>query len=503
VKRSVCALLILASSVVLGANVETLAERSHAQARALLDRAVAALGGAQALRDIEVVRLKLDGDTWPRFQMPTPAPPFETGKLDETVVVDFKNNRIALEQQGSGAGFENHNSVVITAGEGVALDHRSRTMTPIPGSQSNQQQFVQYYRRIPHLLLRQALERPTSLRYLGAEEFNGKPHEAFTFVMADTQQVAVYVDVATNLVSKYELVFFDALDGDDVSEIIFGGYVTAGAQRVPTTWTRMQAGVKVAEARISVELNPAITDDLFKLTAAGYQRVTPAPTTVPEQVEKLADGVYVVQNVAGQNQNTMAVEFKDYIVAVEAPGTSEGAEEVIKRIKLAIPGKPIRYVAMTHHHDDHIGGLRTFIAEGAMVITTQGNRDTVEALAAAPQSDRLAKNPRTPQFAFVEKGRRVLTDGKQRIEFLDVGPNPHAKEMLIAYLPKHRVVFQGDLFFLPNNDAPPGPPQPTLASFAKKVAELKLDIDRFASVHGRTGTRAEFEQAVSGKPDKT
>jgi glyoxylase-like metal-dependent hydrolase (beta-lactamase superfamily II) len=500
VKRSVCALLILASPVVLGENVETLAERSHAQARAVLDRAVQAFGGPQALRDIEVVRLTLDGATWPRFQMPTPAPPYDAGSLRETVVVDFKNNRIALEQQGSGAGFANRNGVVITAGEGVAFDHRSRTMTPIPGSQSNQQQFVQYYRRIPHLLLRQALERPTSLRYLGTEDFNGKPHEAFTFVMADTQQVAVYVDAATSLVSKYELVYFDSMDGDDVSEIVFGGYVMVGAQRVPTTWTRMQAGVKVADAKISVELNPAINDDLFKLTVAGYQRVTPAPTTLPEQVEKLADGVYVVHNVAGQNQNTMAVEFKDYIVAVEAPGTSEGAEEVIKRIKLAIPGKPIRYVAMTHHHEDHIGGLRSFIAEGATVITTQANRDTVAGLAAAPQADRLAENPRAPQFAFVEKGRRVLTDGKQRIEFLDVGPNPHAKEMLIAYLPRHRIVFQGDLFFLPNNDAPPGPPQDTLASFARKVAELKLDIDRFASVHGRTATKAEFDQAVSGKP---
>src|SRR5687768_10716153 len=192
-KRSVFALLFL-TTMAFAENVETMAERSHAQARAVLDRAVEALGGPQALRKIEVVRLKIDGQTWPRFQMPTPDPPFETGVLRETVLVDFKNNRLALEQQGAGAGFENHNGVVITAGEGFAYDHRARTMTPIPGSQSSQQQFVQYYRRIPHLLLRQALDRSTSLRFLGTENFNGRPHEAFTFVMPDTQQVAVYVD---------------------------------------------------------------------------------------------------------------------------------------------------------------------------------------------------------------------------------------------------------------------------------------------------------------------
>ena len=499
-KHSAFILCILASPVVLGENAETLAERSHAQARAVLDRAVQALGGAQSLRSIEVVRLRLDGVTWPRFQMPTPEPPFESATLRETVLVDFKNNRLALEQQGSGAGFENHNGVVITTGQGANYDHRARTITPIPGSQSNQQQFVQYYRRVPHLLLRQAIERPTSLRYLGTENFNGRPHEAFTFVMADTQQVGVYVDSATHLVSKYELVFVDPVAGDDVSEIIFGNYVSTGTQQIPTTWTWMQAGQKVADAKISVELNPAITDEAFKIAAADYRRVEPQPDTLPEQVEKLAAGVYVVHNVAGQNQNSMAVEFKDYIVVVEAPGSSDGADQVIERIKQTIPNKPIRYVAMTHHHGDHIGGLRSFIAEGATVITTQANRSTVEAMAVAPQSDRLAKNPRAPQFAFLEKGRRVLSDGTQRLELIDIGPNPHAKEMVIAYLPKQRIVFQGDLFFMPVNDALAGPPQETTLSFASKLGELKLHFDRIASVHGRTATKEEFEQAVGQKP---
>ena len=151
----------------------------------------------------------------------------------------------------------------------------------------------------------------------------------------------------------------------------------------------------------------------------------------------------MIQNVAGQNQNTLAVEFKDYIVAVEAPGSSAGAEEVIKRIKAAIPGKPIRYVAMTHHHGDHIGGLRSFIAEGATVITTQGNREVVETMAAAPQLDRLAKSPRKPEFLFLQRGKRVLTDGTRTLELIDIGPNPHAREMVVAYLPKERVAVPG------------------------------------------------------------
>ena len=56
------------------------------------------------MRDIEAVRLQLEGETWPRLQMTTPAPPFEAGTQHETLLVDFKNNRLLLEQRGDGAG---------------------------------------------------------------------------------------------------------------------------------------------------------------------------------------------------------------------------------------------------------------------------------------------------------------------------------------------------------------------------------------------------------------
>ncbi len=71
--------------------------------------------------------------------------------------------------------------------------------------------------------------------------------------------------------------------------------------------------------------------------------------------------------------------------------------------------------------------------------------------------------------------------------------------MVIAYLPQQRIVFQGDLFFLPNNDAPVGPPQASTLSFAQKLKETGLAVERIASVHGRTATMAEFLQALQEK----
>ena len=492
-------LLVLCTSLAYAAeDPKTLTARSQAKARKVVDSAVAAIGGRDALQGIETLKLQLQGETWPRLQMPTPGPPFEPGQFQETLVLDLKDNRLSLEQRVSGAGFDGHNTVVIKAGEGSAYDHRARTVTPIPAEQTTQQQFVQYYRRLPNLILRQALDGANSLRYLGDDQFNGRKHNVVTFVMPDTQQVALYVDASTALVSKYELVFTDPLRGQSASEIIFSDYASAGKLKVPQTWTWRLAGDVVARYKVNAQFNAGGLDKAFEMADTGFSKVSALPLTLKPNVEKLADGVYVIHNVAGQNQNTMAVEFKDYIVAVEAPGTSEGAESVIKRIKETIPGKPIRYVAVTHHHGDHIGGLRSFIAEGATIITTRGNRAVVETMAAAPQNDRLSKNPRKPEFMFVDGGKRVVTDGEQTVELIDVGPNPHAREMLIAYLPKQRVLFQGDLFFLPNNDAPVGPPQPTTISFAQKLKEKGLAVDRIASVHGRTATMADFLKALDG-----
>jgi glyoxylase-like metal-dependent hydrolase (beta-lactamase superfamily II) len=494
----VLSLVCCAASADTSQNVETMSERSQASARAVLDRAVDAIGGAEALRSIEVVRLKLEGETWPRLQMPTAAPPFEAGTQKETLLIDLKNNRLRLEQEADGSGFEGHNTVVIKSGEGTNYDHRALTATPIPAAQATQQQFTQYYRRLPNLLLKQALDRTNSLRYLGQDQLDGRTHDVITFVMADTQQVAVYVDASTNLVSKYELVFVDPLTGVDSSEILFGDYTSVGKLKAPTTWSNRFAGDVSSKFKLQVDFNPSVTDQSFDGPASGFTKVAALPDTLQEKIEKLDEGVFVIQNVAGQNQNTLAIEFKDYIMAVEAPGSSEGAEEVIKRIKAAIPNKPIRYVAMTHHHSDHIGGLRPFIAEGATVITTPGNRQVVDMMAKAPQVDRLAKNPRVPEILTIEKGKRVMSDGTRTVELIDIGPNPHTKEMVVAYLPKQKILFQGDLFFVPANDAPIGPPQAPTVTFAKWLSDKKLAVDRIASVHGATATIEQFNAATNG-----
>ena len=487
----------LTATVVSAADSETFLERSQSRARVVLDRAVDALGGAQTLRGIEAIRVRMTGDNWPRLQAPTAKAPFETATQDETLLVDFKNNVMVRDLKTTGAGFEGNTTFVIQAGAGMQYDHRARTATPIPAAQSSQQQFTQYYRRLPNLLLVQALNNTNSLRYLGEDRFDGRPHEVFTFVMADTQQVAVYVDAKTNLVSKYELIFVDGIEGEESSEIMYGDYAPLGATKVPRTFSTRQVGELSAKLKVEAEINPA--NRTPPAMGEGYAQVAAIPATLPQEVEQLAPGVYSLRNFAGNNQNTLVVEFSDHVVAVEAAGTSSGSDASIAKIKELSPNKPIRYVVMTHHHGDHIGGVRSYIAEGATVVTTPGNVEVVRAMAASKQNDRLGRSPRDVQITQIEKGKRVLSDATQTLELIDIGPNPHAQEMVVAYLPKQRILFQGDLFGIPNNDAPQGPPQATTVAFAEKLKTMKLSVDRIVGVHGKTATMEQFRQAMEAR----
>jgi len=164
------------------------------------------------------------------------------------------------------------------------------------------------------------------------------------------------------------------------------------------------------------------------------------------------------------------------------------------------PGKTVKYVVITHHHDDHSGGVRSYVAEGITIVTTSTNQHYFETMAASHFSinrDDQTQRQGKPVFAFVENKKRIFTDGKQTVEIIDIGPSPHANEMLIAYLPKEKIVFQGDLVNLPNT----GKYSPTTVNdstvhFFDSIKRLGLNVDRITAVHGPSTTLDDLRKAI-------
>ena len=162
-------------------------------------------------------------------------------------------------------------------------------------------------------------------------------------------------------------------------------------------------------------------------------------------------------------------------------------ERYISLIKQAVPGKPIRYVVLTHHHGDHMGGVRAFIAEGATVLAPPATAALVERVAAAPHTlaaDRLSAAPRALRLEVV-RGERTVADGRRTITLVDVGENPHGVEMLVAHLPAERLMFVSDLLDPTAVERYPKPGHAALDRFfGGWLTRSGLSPERIYTMHG-------------------
>lgn len=237
------------------------------------------------------------------------------------------------------------------------------------------------------------------------------------------------------------------------------------------------------------------------------------PVTVPEPVrraafpvrvetQKLADGVYLL---GGGSHNSVAVEFKDYVAVVEAPLNERRNLAVIEEIVKLIPNKPIRFLVNTHQHFDHAGGLRTYMHIGATIITHEKNfsfyrRDVLNYAPRTLEPDMLSLWPPTEvaegyQYETVRENY-ILSDGSRSMHISYVQPLAHAEGMLMAYLPKEKIVIEADLF-----DALPGNTTATAANrtFFNHVKRLGLDVTTIAPIHGKAVLWSDFA-ALIGTP---
>jgi glyoxylase-like metal-dependent hydrolase (beta-lactamase superfamily II) len=234
------------------------------------------------------------------------------------------------------------------------------------------------------------------------------------------------------------------------------------------------------------------------------------------QSEKLADGVWFL---GGGSHNSMAVEFRDFVTVVEAPLSEDRSIAVIDEVHRLIPNKPIRYVVNTHHHYDHSGGLRTYVAEGAIIVTHEANREFYEGVLFYPgqrtlQPDRLSLDPlhdnlKVPRFATMAhhepagswtEGKYVISDGTRTMDIHTIQGLAHAVAMLVAYLPKEKIVVNADLYSPPaQGAAPPVTPPPSAVTFSNNLRRLGLDVAQHVPIHGRVGTHEEFLKII-GRP---
>jgi glyoxylase-like metal-dependent hydrolase (beta-lactamase superfamily II) len=308
-----------------------------------------------------------------------------------------------------------------------------------------------------------------------------------------------------NMIERIETWVEHPILGDLQVEALYMDYRDFGGAKVPTRIVQKRAGFQTFEATVkTAAVNPANLAQLLQPsspTGGGAPGGTPqgaggaggrgaAPQPPAPQAEKLADGVYRITG----GYVALAVEFKDHVVVLEGGQSEARGLAVIAEAKRAIPNKPIRYVVNTHAHFDHASGLAPFAAEGITIITHENNKDFLEKALGAPRTlvgDALAKANRKPRVESAGD-RRILRDDTRTIELHHVKNLEHSDGMLVAFLPKEKILFSADF----NVPAAGQPVSPAIATLVQNVDRLKLEFDRHVLVHApnpdRPMTRADM-----------
>jgi len=140
------------------------------------------------------------------------------------------------------------------------------------------------------------------------------------------------------------------------------------------------------------------------------------------------------------------------------------------------------------------------VDEGATVVTHQANQAFYQKAWSAPRTlnpDRLSNSKKTAKFTTVTDKRVLTGAGGRTIELHLIKGNPHNAELLMAWLPADKILFQSDMFqpLNPNQAVPP--PSPTLTNFSENLTRLNIKPEQIPGGHGsRAGTMADLNKAL-------
>ena len=349
-----------------------------------------------------------------------------------------------------------------------------------------------------------------------SQSMNGKKYTVVSFAVDAKAPSGVpytirgYID-GQSMLDKVEAAIEEPnLIGDMVVEQSFSSYKDFSGVKFPTKIVQKRAGLSWTDLTVAdVKTNPAAPPPPAPAGARGGGGGGrgggrgDAPGPPPISTKKLGEGIYMTTGA----YRSVAVEFRDHIVLIEAPNNEMTTTNIISEVKKAIPNKPIKYVVNTHTHFDHSGGLRAAVAEGATIITHESNKGLYEKWFGNTRTlvmpDRLSQSEKKARFEYIVE-KKVLKDETNTAELYHLKGVAHAEDIIVAYLPKIKTVVEADAF---NAPAPNAPVPQTINGFEKQFASemdrLKIDYTTIVPIHQPAGgdreiTRADLLKNIGG-----
>jgi hypothetical protein len=209
----------------------------------------------------------------------------------------------------------------------------------------------------------------------------------------------VAFDPATGLPARVRTLDYDNVWGDVTYEVVLSDWRDFDGAKIPMNRVTELNGRRVIETMFTeLRVNAPVDASRFEVPAAlRAEAAKPATRHVPYQwvmrrqfigvymdsdhvsydtrgsqglrLQQVAPGVHQVQ---GGTHHSLVVEMSDHLIVFDAPVTDAQSLWLVGVTRAQFPGKPIRFLVLTHHHMDHAGGLRGILAEGATLVVGQG-----------------------------------------------------------------------------------------------------------------------------------
>ncbi|MEI8031181.1 MAG: MBL fold metallo-hydrolase [Comamonadaceae bacterium] len=339
----------------------------------------------------------------------------------------------------------------------------------------------------PHGVIKAALANKATLEMRSNA---GRSMAAVSFTVPGHFSATALINPA-GLVEQIESLQPNPVLGDTASVISFSDYRDFGGVKFPMRIRQSLGGFPVLELAVDeVKPNVPATIEVPALVMAATERVT---------ADQAAPGVWFM---AGGSHNSVAIEMKDHMMLVESPLWDGRAQPLLAEVKKLGNGKPIRYVLNSHHHFDHSGGLRTAVADGITLVTSDSAKPYFERILANPNRINPDAMQRSGKNAVISGigGKRTFTDGERVVEVYYIEGSLHAQGFMMVYLPQEKILIEADAYTPgpPNAPAPAKPSEVTL-NLVQNIERLNLQVERILPLHGRMVPASEMYTAAGKK----
>jgi glyoxylase-like metal-dependent hydrolase (beta-lactamase superfamily II) len=470
------------------------------------------MGGAGRIEKIQVVVLKGGGNRTLFGQSRKAGESEPVAKLTNLVeVYDYAKGRAGYEYDWSSADFTQHRREVFTKPDDDAkarpVGYMATTGRPAAATSaysifgfgphsSPEIGMGRTYTRIALDIYETVIEGETTQD----REFNGKTSKFGTAKTRSGEPLNLYFDPETKLLMGYEVTETDPFMGEIHTTYAFEDFKTVDGVPYPHRVKMQREGKDFADIQYtSVTFGDRSSEEMLALPASVSQNAVKAAggEYVPLELVRVAPGVFHAQAFS---HHSLIVEFPRWLVVVEAPATEIQTKYLDQLLRKEFPRKSVRYVAVTHPHHDHIGGVRGFAALQATVLVEKNHeadmKKIIEARHARPRDElerRRSSRPPSPVGGIeVYERRKVISEGGRVLELHAIS-TPHVEPMVVAYLPRERILFQSDLYTAG---------QPSISPAAKSLfdglSKHNIRPDRIVGGHGGVGPFADLAKIARG-----